>query len=184
MTVRNQGQDQCLLSIQFLYILEIIGIDTGPFNQTVAYMFRLIIKQYPYRQPQEPERYNGHFDSPRSIVSIALTEKTPPFGFQGRYYEGTWYRDDVVEGSFTMGLVSRLFRRATLEIHTVIGIGNAPKPVGSESFESVFESAGWDLNVIYNRRILSVPEGVNASIAGQFVTFTISCQQFTILLHI
>src|SRR5919201_4246971 len=78
---------------------------------------RLILtaEEYIYTQPPAGS-FDGTFPAPPGsrTVSIVLERKTPPPGFTSSYFAGTLYANGVAKGSFTMGWVSELFRRATL----------------------------------------------------------------------
>jgi hypothetical protein len=123
----------------------------------------LTAQEYVYTQPPAGS-FDGSFPaSPGTrTVAIVLEQKPAPPGFTSSYFEGTLYENGVDQGTFTMGWVSSLFRRATLEIDVTVG-AVAPQPVGSEDFAGVFAKAGWDLKVVRDQTNVAIPPGVNAT---------------------
>ena len=97
---------------------------------------------------------------------MVLSPRVPPFGFTGSYFEGKLYEGGVEKGSFHMGWVSKFFRKATLEVAVLQG-AIAPQPVpaaggsGTEDFNTVFATCGWNVNAVVNPQPLPVPAGVN-----------------------
>jgi hypothetical protein len=121
----------------------------------------LTAEEYVYTHPTAGS-FDGTFPAaPGSrTVSIVLEKKPAPPGFTSSYFAGTLYENGVPKGSFTMGWVSELFRKATLEIDTLTG-AVVPQAVGAEDFQNVFAAAGWDLTVIRDQTNVAVPAGVN-----------------------
>ena len=130
--------------------------------------FTLTAQEYVYTQPP-PGQFNGTFPpSPGTrTVQIVLSKALPPPGYTSVYFEGKLFEDGVEKGLFKMGWVSKYFRRATVEVDTLTE-AVAPQAVpaisgsGTEDFRSVFKTAGWDLNVVYDQTNVPVPAGVNS----------------------
>src|SRR5262249_2020743 len=95
-------------------------------------------------------------------LTIDLAPKTAPIGFAGSYFQGTVSEGGTKRGDLSMGWVSSFFRKATLEIDTLIGAAT-PTAVGADDFSSVFAAAGWDLTVIRDQNNVAVPAGVTAT---------------------
>ena len=93
-----------------------------------------------------------------------------PFPFSltgGPYYEGRLFEGGVDKGGVTLAWVSKFFRRATLEIDTLVGaVRPAPVPDGAggtEFFDTVFAKIGWQLTVVQDQLNVPVPAGVVAT---------------------
>ncbi|MBA3766026.1 MAG: hypothetical protein H0W99_03365 [Acidobacteria bacterium] len=130
--------------------------------------FTLKTQEYVYTQPSAGS-FNGSFPaSPGSrTVNLVLSPATPPPGYSSVYFEGKWMEGATDRGTFKMGWVSSYFRRATLEIDTLTGaVPPLPVPAlsgsGKEDFKTVFKTAGWNLNVIYDQKEIAFPAGVNS----------------------
>lgn len=131
--------------------------------------FTLVAQEYVYTQPP-PGAFNGTFPPAPGTrtVQLVLSPAIPLPGYTSVYFEGKLFEDATEKGTFKMGWVSSYFRRATLEIDTLKG-AVAPQPVpaasgsGKEDFKTVFKTAGWNLNVIYDQKDIPVPAGVNAN---------------------
>jgi hypothetical protein len=123
----------------------------------------LTAQEYVYTQPPAGS-FNGTFPAAPGTrtVTIVLQQNPGPPGFTSSYFEGKLYEGGVDQGKFTMGWVSKYFRRATLEIDVLTG-AIAPTAVGAEDFHSVFAKAGWNLNVTYDQTNVPVPASVNAT---------------------
>jgi len=143
--------------------LRVTNIRRPPILTTGPCQLTLTAQQYVYTQPP-PGSFDGTFPAPPGTrtVTIVLAPKPAPPGFTSSYFEGTLYEAGVPRGTFTMGWVSSFFRRAKLEIDTLVG-AVAPQPVGSETFTTIFAKAGWDLSVVYDQKDVPVPAGVVAS---------------------
>jgi hypothetical protein len=149
--------------------LKVTNVQYSPIFTTGPCQLTLTAQEYVYTQPPAGS-FDGTFPAtPGSrTVTIVLEPKSAPAGFTSSYFEGTLYEGGVAQGSFTMGWVSNSFRKATLEIDTLVGCV-APTAVpalsgsGTEDFQTVFATAGWDLNVIYDQVNVPVPAGVNAN---------------------
>jgi len=148
--------------------LKVIGIESGPLITTGPCELKLVIEEYVYSHPA-PGSFDGSFPSvPSRTFTVALSPQSAPPGFAGDYYAGKLIESGVEKGSFTMEWVSEHFRKATLEVDTVDG-AVPPEGVpaasgeGTEDFRTIFETAGWDLNVIYDQTSIPVPDNVNAT---------------------
>lgn len=128
----------------------------------------LTVEEYQYTHPMTG--FNGSFaDVPTRTFRIVLFPATRPVGFGSPYFRGRVYEADVERGVFEMGWVSSFFRKATVEIDTVAGAVAPPTSVpassgsGTESFRTIYATAGWDLNVIYDATAIPVPAGITAT---------------------
>lgn len=148
--------------------LKVTNIESGPILTTGSCELTLTIEEYVYSQPPAGS-FNGSFPStPSRTFTVVLSPEAPPAGFTSSYFAGKLYEGGVEKGSFTMGWVSEYFRKATLEIDTLKG-AVAPTAVpatsgtGTEDFKTIFATAGWDLDVIYDQTSVPVPTGVTAT---------------------
>ena len=146
--------------------LKIVGIKRSPVFTHEHCTLTLTAEEYVYTQPP-PGSFNGTFPAAPGTrtVEIVLEPKAPAPLSGGPYFEGRLYEAGADKGAFTMQWVSKYFRRATLEIDTLSG-AVAPQPVpaasgsGSESFQTVLATAGWQLKVEYDQANVPVPPGV------------------------
>lgn len=131
-------------------------------NFTLSCGLALTMEEYVYDQPATG--FNGTFDSaPSRTIAAYLTESSPPAGYKGIYFDGKVYEESTEIGSFSMGWVSSYFRRAKLEIDTLVG-AEPPLAVPGTSFSTIFETAGWDLTVVYDDAKVPVPAGVTPDV--------------------
>lgn len=153
---------------QYYSYLKVTGIQLPPVL-TANCSFTLTAQEYVYTQPP-PGQFNGTFPAAPGTrtVKIGLKNAPPPPGYTSVYFEGKLFEGLMEKGTFKMGWVSSSFRRATVEIDTLTG-AVPPKAVptisgsGTEDFKSVFATAGWDLNVVYDQTNIPVPPGVVAT---------------------
>jgi hypothetical protein len=140
--------------------LKVVGIRSSPQFTYGPCTLTLTAEEYIYTQPPTGS-FNGTFPAAPGTrtVEIVLEHKTPPPVLGGPYFEGRLFEAGADKGAFTMQWVSKYFRRATLEVDTLTG-AVAPQPVGTESFQSVFATAGWRLKVEYDQVNVPVPSGV------------------------
>ena len=148
---------------RYFSYLRVTSIQRPPILTVGTCRLTLTAQEYVYTQPPAGS-FNGTFPAaPGSrTVTIVLEAKPAPSGFSGSYFAGTLSENGVVQGTFTMGWVSSYFRKATLEIDTLTG-SVAPQAVAGETFKTVFGTAGWDLNVVYDQVNVPVPAGVTAT---------------------
>ncbi|MFL5618032.1 MAG: hypothetical protein ACJ79A_06490 [Gemmatimonadaceae bacterium] len=123
----------------------------------------ITMQEYVYTQPPVGQ-FNGTFPaSPGTrAIKLVLTPAPAPLGYPSSYFEGRLYENGVDKGHVTLGWVSKYFRRATIEIDTVVG-AVAPQAVGTESLRSIYGKAGWDVGVTYDQTNVPIPAGVNAN---------------------
>lgn len=126
----------------------------------------LVAEQYNYTQPPAGQ-FKGTFpSSPSRMVTMRLTPAAAPYPYSltgGPYYEGRLFEGGVDKGSVTLAWVSKYFRRATVEIDTLVGaVAPAPVPEGTGTafFDTVFAKTGWQLQVIQDQTNVPVPSGV------------------------
>ena len=131
--------------------------------------FTLTAQEYVYTQPP-PGQFNGTFPAAPGTrtINLVLSNAVGPPGYSSVYFEGKVFQGGVEKGTFKMGWVSSFFRKATIEVDTLKG-AVAPQAVaaisglGNEDFKSVFKTAGWDLNVVFDQKDIPVPAGVVAT---------------------
>lgn len=123
----------------------------------------ITMQEYVYTQPPVGQ-FNGTFPaSPGTrTIKLVLTPAPAPLGYPSVYFEGRLYENNVDKGHITLGWVSQYFRRATIEIDTVVG-AVSPQAVGTESLRSIYGKAGWDVGVTYDQTNVPIPAGVNAN---------------------
>jgi hypothetical protein len=146
--------------------LKVTGIQMPPLLGARC-EFTLTAQEYVYTQPP-PGQFNGTFPPAPGTrtVRIVLHNAPAPPGYTSVYFEGKLFEGTTEQGTFKMGWISSFFRRATVEIDTLTG-AVAPQAVpaisgsGTEDFKTVFATAGWDLNVIYDQTNIPVPAGIN-----------------------
>ena len=127
----------------------------------------IVAEQFNYTQPPAGS-FKGTFPSmPSRTVTLKLSKVTAPFPFSltgGPYYEGRLFEGGVEKGGVTLAWVSKFFRRATLEIDTLVGaVRPAPVPDGgggTEFFDTCFARTGWHLRVVQDQLNVPVPAGV------------------------
>jgi hypothetical protein len=125
----------------------------------------LTAEEYVYTQPA-PGTLNGTFSStPSRVLTIQLVSQLLPPGAKLGTFAGTVALGAQGQGSFSMLRCSAMFRSAVLIVHTLAGAAAPPMAVpgtgGTESFASVFETAGWNLFAIPASDPLATPPGVN-----------------------
>ena len=148
--------------------LKVTNIKMPPLLTTKC-AFTLTAQEYVYTQPP-PGQFNGSFPPAPGTrtIDIVLSNAVSPPGYTSVYFEGKVFEGGVEKGTFKMGWVSPFFRKATVEIDTLKG-SVAPQAVpaisgsGTEDFKTVFKTAGWSLNVIYDQKDIPVPPGVIAT---------------------
>ncbi|AJA63783.1 hypothetical protein ABIF44_000351 [Bradyrhizobium japonicum] len=130
----------------------------------------IVAEQFNYTQPPAGQ-FKGTFPaSPSRTVTMKLSKVPAPFPFSltgGPFYQGRLFEGGVDKGSITLAWVSKFFRRATLEIDTLVGaVRPAPVPDGAggtEFFDTVFAKTGWQLSVVQDQLNVPVPSGVVAT---------------------
>lgn len=153
---------------KYFSYLRVTGIQMPPVVGAPC-QFTLTAEEYFYTQPP-PGQFNGTFPpAPGSrTVRIVLGNAPRPPGYSSVYFEGKMFQGATELGTFKMGWVSSFFRKATVEVDTLTGAVTPPKTVpalsggGTEDFKSVFKTAGWDLNVVFDQTNIPVPAGVNS----------------------
>lgn len=129
----------------------------APFNGRCS--FTISFDQWYYTHPASG--FDGDFpNSPNRTVRMVLNEVSDT------EYSGTMYDGDIELGTININWCSKYFRTAHLEIFTLEGAEHPPESVpdgsgGTESFESIFESAGWKLYVERNQDKLALPDSLS-----------------------
>lgn len=149
--------------------LKVTRIQRSPIFTNGPCLLTLTAQEYVYKQPPAGS-FNGTFPAAPGTrtVTIVLSPAPAPTGFSGPYFEGKLFEGGVLKGTFSMGWVSSSFRRATVEIDTLTGsVPPTAVPAlsggGTEDIRTVFATAGWDVNVIYDQVNVPVPAGVTAT---------------------
>jgi len=125
----------------------------------------LVIEQYDYTPPAAGT-YQGSFPSVASRTATVTLAPAPAwFPFSGPNFSGRWVEGGVDKGLVTLSWVSDSFRRASVEIDTLVG-AVAPQPVpdgagGAEYFTTIYAKHGWDLTVVSDETNVPVPAGVD-----------------------
>ena len=121
----------------------------------------LVAEQYDYTQPPAGT-FRGTFPAVASrTVTMSLRPVPGSFSFVGPRFVGEWLENGTVRGTVGLTWVSRSFRRAIVEIDTLVG-SVAPDRVpdgaaGTEYFETVYAKHGWDLKVVRGEVDVPVP---------------------------
>jgi hypothetical protein len=126
----------------------------------------LVVEQYDYTHPPAGS-FKGSFPATASrTATITLTRDpaAPPLG-AGPRFVGRWVEGGVDKGTVSMSWVSSFFRRASVEVDTLVG-AVAPQPVpdgtgGTEYFDTIYAKHGWQLSVVRDQTDVPVPAGVN-----------------------
>ncbi len=122
--------------------------------------FTLNFDQWNYSHPASG--FDGDFgNSANRSIRMEISEVSDTH-YSGKVYEGS-----VEIGSVSLQWRSSYFRTAHLEIFTLEGAEPPPNTVpdgsgGTESFETIFETVGWKLNVTRNSTKIALP----SSLAG------------------
>jgi len=127
----------------------------------------IVAEQFNYTQPPAGQ-FKGTFpNAPSRTVTLKLTKAAAPFPFSltgGPFYVGRLFEGAVDKGAVTLAWVSKFFRKATVEIDTLIGsVRPAPVPDGAggtEFFDTCFARTGWQLTVVQDQLNVPVPTGV------------------------
>jgi hypothetical protein len=118
----------------------------------------LTVEEYDYTQPPAGS-FDGKFPLAASrTMDIYLTPAAPHSGVSGPSFTGQVYIGGVLQSnlSVTLGWVSAMVRKATVEIHTMTG-SVAPAAVGSEFFNTIYAKANWQLTVLTDPTPVPVP---------------------------
>jgi len=111
-----------------------------------------------YEFDHDDTGYEGTFPlAPTKAIRLSLQHTDTDNRYTGKMYEGA-----TELGTVTMEWVSSYFRKAYLDIHTLQG-AEAPQSVddpdgtGTETFRTIFATAGWDLTVSYKTPDITIP---------------------------
>ena len=152
---------------KYFSYLKVTGSTKSPPFTTGPCLLTLTAQEYVYTQPPAGS-FNGTFPAApgtRTVV-IKLSPAPAPAGFSGPYFDGKLFEGGAEKGAFSMGWVSNFFRKATVEVDTLTGAVAPPASVpalsggGTESIRTVYATAGWDMNVIFDQTNVPVPAGV------------------------
>ena len=93
-----------------------------------------------------------------------MTIRLRPRGGASWRLEGRWVESGVTRETVTLEWISSFFRRASVEIDTLVG-AVAAQPVpdgagGTEYFDTIYAKHGWDLEVVRDQVDVPVPAGV------------------------
>ena len=129
-----------------------------PFISRGPCRIHLTVEEYDYTQPPTGS-FDGTFPmTPSRTMDIYLTPVTPPTGFSGPYFTGQVYIGGVLQSnmSVTLGWVSPMLRRATVELHVMTG-SVAPAAVGGEFLDTIYTKAKWQLTVLTDPTPVPIP---------------------------
>ena len=116
-----------------------------------------------YQFDHDDTGFEGEFPlAPTKSIRLAMVNTDAEDKYTGKMYEGA-----TELGTVTMERVSSYFRKAYLDVHTLEGAVapqgvDDPDGVGTETFRTIFATAGWDLAVSYKTPDIAIP----ASLAG------------------
>lgn len=117
--------------------------------------FGLDFDEFVYAHPTTG--FTGSFsNSPTRSLRCVFRGAGTPDAYTGDAFLGT-----AKIGVISIRWVSEHYRRAQLQINTLQG-ADAPPTVGSTTFATIFDDAGWDLTVAEGEQI-AAPAGVNAN---------------------
>ncbi|TDE17344.1 hypothetical protein [Dyadobacter psychrotolerans] len=119
----------------------------------------ITLDEYVYNKPVAPS-FNGTFNNAKSrTIKIIVKKGVDANTFTGNLYEGA-----VNKGAVTLEWVSEYYRRAVVEIDTLVGsvppVPVNPGTAAEESFKTIFKTVGWEMTPIYNDLNVAVPAGV------------------------
>jgi hypothetical protein len=129
-----------------------------PFISIGPCRIHLTVEEYDYTQPPAGS-FDGTFPTTASrTMDIYLAPVTPPTGFPGPYFTGQVYIGGILQSnlSVTLGWVSPMLRRATVELHVMTG-SVAPTGVGGEFLDTIYTKAKWQLTVLTDPTPVPVP---------------------------
>jgi hypothetical protein len=131
----------------------------------------LDFEQFDYTHPSAGSHQGSFPSSPSRNIRFVLDRvpsTLPTWWWGGPSFQGRLYESGVDKGSVTLTHVSSFLRRAVLEIDTLTG-AVAPQPVphpsgtGTQYFDSLYATAGWQLTVEQDQVNVPVPAGVTAN---------------------
>lgn len=146
--------------------LEATAIEQSPFLTRGSCELTLTLDEYQYIAPPAGS-FDGDFpSSPDRTLTAELSPASAPAGYPGPHFEGTVREGASRLGSMELTWVSDSFRRATLEVHSLEdAVAPAavtdPSGTGTEDFSTMFETAGWDLDVQTGETDIETPSGVD-----------------------
>ena len=123
----------------------------------------LTIEEYRYTHPGPVDETGSFPETPNRVLKVVLQRTANPEGYSGPSFTGKVYHNGVLLSyDFYMLWVSDYFRRAKVELESVTG-ATIPPGVGTTSFRSIYETAGWDLTTVTGNTNLAVPAGTGSS---------------------
>ncbi len=123
--------------------------------------YTLHFDQWYYTHPATG--FDGDFASTADrSIRVEIVETTPT------YFTGTVYSGDNNLGSIKLWWRCKSFRTAHLEVFTLEGAEHPPTTVpdgsgGTESFESIFKTAGWKLHTTRNSTKIPLPSSLSGT---------------------
>lgn len=125
---------------------------------TLARYFELVLEMWRYIPGQ-----NNTSDWPSKGDYTATMEWVAPpssaYPSQNYYLEGDLKKAEIVTGRFTMGWVSKFYRKATLETDTVNRAGRLVDNGAGQSWDTVFQNLGYDVSLDLSDRDVPEPNG-------------------------
>ena len=123
----------------------------------------LVVEEYAYTPPPSPTTHGEFSETPTRTLHIVLEPVTLGMVGLGPKFKGRVFEGGVeLDLEFSMEWVSRFFRRATLEVESIAGV-TAPMSAGSNNFQTIYATAGWDLTVRQGDTSLALPADVSAT---------------------
>lgn len=116
-----------------------------------------------YEFDHDDTGYEGTYpNAPTKAIRLVLQHTDIDNRYTGKMFEG-----ETELGTVTMEWVSSYFRKAYLDIHTLQGAQppqgvDDPDSTDTETFRTIFATAGWDLSASYKTPDITIP----ASLAG------------------
>jgi hypothetical protein len=143
--------------------LKVIG-HTKPWLQSPPLNCYIIltVEEYRYTPPEVGDVSGSFPETPTRTLSIVLRKTADPAGYAGPSFEGSVYdeSDTLLPDKFTMLWVSDFYRRARLELENVFG-ATIPQSAGTDNFQTIYATTGWDLTVQIGNTNLPVPAGIS-----------------------
>jgi hypothetical protein len=121
----------------------------------------LTVEEFKYTHPQ-PGDVTGSFPAtPDRTLTIVLHKIPNPQGYAGPSFQGSvFHNGNRLPVNFTILWVSDFFRRAKVELENVTGVPIHSNAAGND-FQTIYGTAGWDLEVVTGDSNLAVPAGVS-----------------------
>jgi hypothetical protein len=119
----------------------------------------ITMDEFVYNKPVAPS-FNGTFNNAKTrTIKIVVKKGATANQFTGSLFEGA-----TNKGAVTLEWVSEYYRKAVVEIDTLVGsvppLPLNPGTATEESFSTIFKTVGWEMTPIYNNLNVAVPAGI------------------------